>query len=660
MSFTNPYFLFGLAGVAAPILIHLLTRDQVKKVAFSTLRFFQKGAKVVVQRKRFQEMLLILARVALVALLALLFARPFLGSDPAAAGGVATARVVLVDVSGSMRREGLPEAAKSEANDALKGADAISLLTFSDTPNLVAPFGSSAENLRSAVDQLAPGYGATRIADALRRANDLLRGTVARTKEVVLVSDLERAGWAAEETKLDPGIRLIVRPVQSSDASGGVAIVQADTPNSLVLDQQSTSIAVRIANFSDQPRQDLEVTLSLDGRRAESQKVNIPAGRSVSVRFRHVFDTAGDHPGTVSIGSGEPYYFNARTMPRIPVLLINGRPSDSPRDDAAFFIEKALSPTDESPFAVKVVAADKVTPAEIAGVNVVILANVGEFSTPATGALGDLLKRGGGLLFLPGDQAKPDKFNSIFGPLAPFKLRQILQARPANGETAESLTKIDYEHPIFDVFAAPHHGNLSLPKFARYWETTDTQRSRVLARFGDGRPAILDRQIGTGTSLALMSAPDVRWNDLPLQSVFLPFMHQSMKFLAVQTARRTTFFVGEIPSVPEGYSLKGPDGRDQPTIPGFYSILDNAGTVQSQIAINAALSESNPATIPPEELAASVESSAGDALTSSPVSGLPTTGSSDSESSNLWWYLLCGVVVLSAGELILANRTVRH
>jgi hypothetical protein len=660
MSFSNPYFLFGLAGIAAPVLIHLLTRDQVKKVAFSTLRFFEKGAKVVVQRKRFQELLLILMRVALVALLAIVFARPFFGSDPAASGGVEKARAVLVDVSGSMRREGLPEAAKKAAGDALKGADAISLVTFSDTTNLLETFGATKESLQAAADQLQPGYGATRIADALRRANDLLRGTVARSKEIVLISDFERAGWSPENAKLDPGIKLSVQPLQPKDSGGGAAIVQADAPNSLILDNQPSSITVRIANFSDQPRQDLEVTLSLDGKKVESQKVNVPAGRSVAARFRHVFDTPGDHLGTVSIGTGEPFYFNARTIPRIPVLLVNGNPSANPREDAAFFIEKALSPTEESPFAVQVLSADKVTPADVAAVSVVILANVGEVLPPVAAALTELLARGGGLMFFAGDQAKPDKFNAVFENLAPFKLRQVLQARPADGETAESLSKIDYEHPIFSVFAAPHHGNLSLPKFARYWETTDTQRSRVLARFGDGRPAILDREIGKGTSLAIMSAPATDWNDLPYQSVFLPLVHQCMRYLAAQTGQRTNYSVGEVVPVPEGCKLKGPDGGDSVSAPGFYSIVNKDGVVQSQLAVNAALSESDPAIIAPEELMASVETPATDALVSLSASGFPDAGKAGSATGNLWWFLLCGVVILSAAELSLANRTVRH
>jgi len=659
MAFSNPYFLLGLAGVAVPILIHLLTRDQVKKVAFSTLRFFEKGAKVVVQRKRFLELLLILMRAALFALLALVFARPFLGADPATTE-VENASVVLVDVSGSMRREGLMESAKDAARSAVKKSGAVALITFSDTPDVRESFDTPAAGLPAAVDTINAGYGGTRMADGLRRANDLLRGIAARTKEIVLISDLDREGWLPGDVKLDPGITLSVQLLTPKGPAPRASIIQAVSPDRLVLDQQPAAITVRIANFSDQPQQDLDVTFSIGGEKIETQKLNIPSGRSVAARFRHLFDTPGDHLGTVTAGTGESYYFNARTIPRIPVLLINGHPSPKPQDDAAFFIEKAISPSAESPFAVQTVAAEKVTPAEIAAVSVVVLANVGEISPASAGALTGLLARGGGLLFFVGDQAKPEKFNVIFGNLAPFKLRQILQARPAEGERAESLTKVDYAHPIFEVFAAPHRGNLSLPKFARYWETTDTQRSRVLARFGDGRPAVLDRRIGNGTSLAIVSAPAADWNDLHYQSVFLPLLHQSMRFLAVQSGQRTTYSIGESLPVPEGGTLKGPDGRTQADVPGFYSILDKDGAVQLQVAVNAALTESNPAVIAPEELVASVESTIPETPLPLSLNGLSAAGKTDGDSGNLWWFLLCAVVALSAGELFLANRTVRH
>ena len=62
MGFLNSVFLIGLLAAGVPILIHLLTRDRVQRVAFSTLRFFANVSRSVLRRKRFREAILLAMR----------------------------------------------------------------------------------------------------------------------------------------------------------------------------------------------------------------------------------------------------------------------------------------------------------------------------------------------------------------------------------------------------------------------------------------------------------------------------------------------------------------------------------------------------------------------------------------------------------------------
>jgi hypothetical protein len=684
MSFANPLFLFALAGVAAPVLIHLLTRDRVQHVAFSTLRFFAKGAKLVVRRKKFQELLLLLLRVALLALLALAFARPFFGSGVLAGHQFGTARVLVLDVSGSMQRPGLPAALKKEAVAAAgsleQARDVAAVITFADAPAVQVPFGAPIDAVRAAAGSVTPGYGGTNIADALHRANELLQGVRAKRKEIVLVSDLQREGWSyfKGDWKLGRAVKLTVDALEPTAPGSDLGIVEFSVPNSLVLDKEPTSIAVRLADYSGQARKDVGVSLVLNGKPADTQKVNLGPGGRVAVRFRHVFDTPGDNPGSIVVAPDgdaakeETVYFNAHTIPKIPVLLIDGRPSPDPQTDAAFFLGKALAPAGDSPFTVTTVPASKVTPGEISAATVVILANVGQIPPPAADALGALLQRGGGLFFLPGDQARADVFNAEFGRVAPCQLRQVLQAHPAGGETAESLTRIDYAHPIFDVFAAPHHGDLSLPKFARYWETTDTQLSRVLARFGDGRPAMLEREIGQGVSIAFVSGIESDWNDFAHQSVFLPFVHQTVRYLAVQTGLQTNFACGDPLPVPSGDTLKDAHGQivaqsqtsaGKPGFsaaePGFYFAVNKSGKTDLCYAVNGSLTEADPATIAGDEIVAAIQR-APEEMSGSLVEDSSSRPEDEKNGAGSWWYLLWGVMGLSLAELVLGNKTLRH
>lgn len=680
ISFANPYFLGALACVAVPILIHLFTRDHIKHVAFSTMRFFAKGAKMVVQRKKFQELLLILLRAAVVALLAFIFARPFFKSkvveNPGDAVGVA--RVVVMDVSGSMRQAGLPEALKKEALAALdslkQGEDEAALIAFDDAPIVQEPLAKAIDQVKTTAAAVTPGYGGTNLAEALRKANELLRGVHAKQKEIVLISDLQRQGWRyfKGDWKLGSDVKLNIRALKAGGTRAPACIVEASAPTSLVLDGQPSSIAVRIANRTEEALNNLEVTLMLNGTKADTQNVNIRANGTAAVRFRHTFDTPGDNPGSVVVGSnassaGSVFYFNARTLPRIPVLLVNGRPSANPQQDAAFFIGKALAPTEEAPFAVKTLAADKLTSKDVAAANVVILANAGVIPAGVSDALSTLMQRGGGVIFLPGDQVKADVFNATFSHIAPCKLSKIRDAVPANGETAESLTRVDFEHPIFQTFSLPHHGDMGRPKFAKYWETTDTQLSRVLARFSDGRPAILEREMGKGIAMALVSAVDSNWNDLAYQSVFLPYLHQTVRYLAVRSAERTAFASGDPLPLPEGDTLKGPDGKMHPATdaaaaqPGFYYAMAPAGKTDICYAVNSSFTENDPANVAADEIVAAIERAPGEVLGGLDLDPATVAAQAQGKKDNgLWWVLLCGLLVLTLAELVVGNKTLRH
>ena len=243
----------------------------------------------------------------------------------------------------------------------------------------------------------------------------------------------------------------------------------------------------------------------------------------------------------------------------------------------------------------------------------------------------------------------------------------MLLAHPANGETAESLTRIDFNHPVFEIFSLPHHGDLTLPKFARYWETTDTQLSRVLARFGDGRPAILEREIGKGVSMAMVSAIDNDWNDFAHQSVFLPFLHQTMRYLAVQTGKQTVYTSGDLLPVPDGDTVKGPQGQVlsvagkgvTATQPGFYLVMNQAGAQDFCYAVNGSMAEADPATISGDEIMAAIERAPDEILggLNGGATAAPDEGKKD---AGLWWYLMWGIMTLSFAELVLGNKTLRH
>ena len=679
MSVLNSYYLAGLFGAAIPILIHLFTRDRIQRVQFPTLRFFAKASRNVLRKKRLLEMILLAMRALACALLAIAFARPLLSSGSGdEIVSARTVRVIAADVSASMGRTGLRDALLEEAGNALDGlsggSDVAALVAFSDRPETLLPPTRRIDAVRARIDALEPGHRGTDLAEAIRQAGAALGRISARTKEIVVLSDLQQTGWEHFKGgwKLPPDVKLDIRQISPEGATENRTIVDAHYPHSMVVDHLARSIAVRVANFSSHPCEDLGVILAREGEEPKTQHVNLRAEGTAPVRFRCAFATQGDNPVTVTLGSVDTVqedntlYLNVRVIPRINVLILNGKPSPRPLEDAAFFVEKALAPVEESPFLVRSVPANTVRAGDFEDVLVAVVSNVAAVGRPVVKALSSLLERGGGVLFLPGDRVSPDTFREFFGDLAPCGLRRSLNALTSRGEAAETvLAKIDYEHPIFQVFLRPHHGDLSSARFTRFWEVKDSQLSRVLARFDNGRTAILERKIGTGVSMMLVSPCDLRWNNLPLRAVFLPFLHQTVRYLAIRTERETAFLVGDRLPVPEGMKLKTPGGEvlDRSsfiaTEPGFYHAVDEEGDAQFCFAVNRDAKEADPTTVSPDEIISALQLSPGETLEEGEVAVGETVATLD-DSQNLWWYVILVVAVLLVAELSLANRAYRH
>ena len=676
--FSNPLYLVGAAGILLPLVIHLLTRERVRRVAFSTLRFFVRNSRATLARKRFQEALLILLRMAACLLLALAFANPQSGCGRKDAHeGTGTARVLVVDVSGSMSR---PEAAKAMAKalgDAVpsgEGGARPALIAFDDSARVVCGFDADATELSRALAELKPGQGASNLDAALRKAADLIAQEKAAKKQIVLISDLQKTGWSHYRGawRLSRGMELVVRPVVVDHAEDNVAIVQADVPQSLVRDGQPRTLNARIMNYGAGKREGVKVTLTVNGKDVESRVITLPAAAAVAVRFRAAFDADVDNAGAIRVTAEDAdpadnvFYFNVRVVPRIPVVILNGCPAARPQDDAAFFFKTAMTVGEQTPFDVRVVKAADAQPQDLAGAAVVIVADADTVSAPVAAAMRAIMEKGGGALFLPGRSVDPARFGRTFGDLAPCGLRQVLAPRISQQFAKETtLTDLDYNHPIFDVFSMSHHGNFGSIAFLKYWEVIGSQAARVLGRFDDGHPAILEKRIGKGASILSMTPGDLEWNDFPHRVLFIPYVHQVVQYLGAHTEQRTAYAVGDVPVFPaktvvrddQGRVLTGPDAAT--ASPGLRLVTPPAGSggAPFRVAVNRDISEADPAVVEPAEIKEALRVGSEDDEDAPAGKAEPKGPLARRER---WMAVLLAFCILAVAELAVGNRTIRH
>ena len=104
MQFIQFGMLGALAALAIPIIIHLMFRQRARPVDLGTLQFLKIVLRDNARRRKLRRWLLLALRMASLALIAFLFARPYmLATEPAAGDRLV---VVLLDRSASMGLRG--------------------------------------------------------------------------------------------------------------------------------------------------------------------------------------------------------------------------------------------------------------------------------------------------------------------------------------------------------------------------------------------------------------------------------------------------------------------------------------------------------------------------------------------------------------------------
>jgi len=306
-------------------------------------------------------------------------------------------------------------------------------------------------------------------------------------------------------------------------------------------------------------------------------------------------------------------------------------------------------------------------PADLARAAVVVASDVSIDGETAR-RLREFVEGGGGLLVALGSKSE-----EAHGALASAGLAPA----PEGGDGGQPATRIariaslDRTHPGLELFAGPRSGDFGTARFFRHRKVLTSGEDRVLARFDDGAPALVERRVGSGRVLLWTSTFDTYWNDFALQPVFLPFIHQATKSLAgfrPPSPWHTVGTVVDLAATPgladaggaEPLTATSPSGRDLPATDvleldeqGFY-VFERGGETAGMLAANVDVRESDLATLDAEELVAALRPlGAGGERTSGPVESTPIEREA---SQGLWRYLVLGVLALLVAEVFVANR----
>jgi hypothetical protein len=691
MNFLAPAFLAGLVAIAVPVLIHLINRERKVVVEFPSLMFLQRIPYRSIRRQKIRHLLLLILRCLALALLVAAFARPFFQKRQTAIGASGSREVViLLDHSSSMGYANRWQRARDEAKKVVAGLGATdrgTLIVFANNASVASEPMATPATLTAAINVSKLSAEGTRFAPALKLASQIISASTLPRREVVLISDYQKVGWVNHNEISFPAGTKITPVDLGGGAPSDVAVSQIAIDRDSSGERDKVTVAARLINTGKKPAT-VSATLAVGGRDAQTKTSTVPPSTAQQVAFTSIVVPGTATKGTVritpdSLTQNDVMNFTMAPDEAVPVLIVG--PTE-PRENEGLFLSRAFAIGDRPSFRVTDKRLAELTPRDFDGKALVVLDEV----PPPGGELGKRLRAmidgGGGLVIVPGGnhvETWPAEWRSAM----PATVGAVVDRTADAGGTLSSL---DYAHPIFEMFNAPHSGDFSTARFYRYRALTPVTGATVSAKFDDGSPAMVEHTVGSGKIVVWASTIDAYWTNLPLQPVFLPFVHQLGKYVGRYADSRPWFNAGDVLDISRHGELTAPflGGRTADTLTelvleapsgakdrvtatganhlvtlneqGFYELRGRDTPVGSgrPIAVNVDPQESDLSHLDPQDIVVAVTAVNGERVPGSDFNvGTPQE---QERRQKIWWYLLTAAVLLMVGETLLSNRLSRN
>jgi hypothetical protein len=508
----------------------------------------------------------------------------------------------------------------------------------------------------------ATGRG-TKFAPALRAARQMLLDAPYAAAEIVLISDLQRAGTIGV-AGLDLPAGVTVRSVNVSARNHANSAVRS-VETSRIVDGARSMLAVKARVFSRDllAARTARASLTLNGREAGTQTVVLPQNGESVITFEPVVAAPGEVTGVVNIEpdalAADDHF--AFVVPREDALRVALLLPDDANATETLFVERALGIGRAPEIKLERMTAASLSATSLRNVGAVLLWDVAPSAT-SSAVLDAYVKTGGGVIIAASRRLGARSTTSTF---IPAKVTGMADRLPDRGGT---LTQLHLEHALFAPFRSTPDA-LGGARFLRYPRLDVLAGTEVLARFDDALPAIIEKRTGSGRVLVVAAPLDGQGGDLPLQPAFLPFVRQLVMHTSGRDAVPLWRITGESWSVPDTVVdavVRAPDEsllrpkRDSlgAAVPladaGVYAAFAGAvtGAPVAYVAANVPVSESDLTPIDPKELLLGVrESDKATAATNAPPTAIELE-----RQQNGWRWLLVVVALALLGETFLSTR----
>ncbi len=550
------------AGIAVPVVIHLLHQRHRRHTDWAAMELLKRAMVIRSGQVRLEDLLLLLLRCLVLALVAFAMARPILQDKVAKTlgGERRVGLVVALDASYGMghgKLESRFDRAKKRAEEVLKtvrAGDPVTLVLLGERPRVLKrAAGYDEGSFRKVLESAKPLPERLDAERSFAELATLIEELKASVVECHLVTDAQALDWsdlsqdaAASLKTVSEEAALYLVPI---DAGGkeNLAVTNFAYVSGSLAQGGLARFTATVKNFGGQASDGASATFHVNGDGLESPALGmVPPGREKHVSFLTSFDEPGDARVSVRLSVDALAADNARHLvvkvpERVKVLCVDGEAATGSKVGETHFLEKALrlkNVGDDASLVVERCDWRDLEVETLSDYRVIVLANVPNVGKGLAGRLEKFVRKGGGLVIFAGGRVDPDTYGESLRALLPGDLSGPVSFL-GEGDSVEDRTR---DSRTFGPIASAHLLARALGKippegrdagkFHKVMKVEPDSDADVLLTLSDSDlPLLLEKRIGEGASLFVSTSADRDWANLASHPYFPILMQHAVTHL---------------------------------------------------------------------------------------------------------------------------------
>ncbi len=517
MQFVYPGFLWALAAISIPIIIHLFHFRRYKKIVFSDIRFLQQLQEQNKSKQKLKDLLVLLCRILAISAMVLAFAQPFIPIGQNSKFGGSNVVSVFVDNSYSMNAQGsdgaLFEMAKNNARAIVKAYDNHD--KFQILTNNLSGSEQRVVNRTEAlarIDNIEPTAASANLLDVCAKQNTAFLNEGIGSFHTYIISDFQYTQFKLNELKPDSVIHYNFIPVENKLVQNvSVDSVYVNTP--FVKANEPIALQIKLTNHGQIAIEGLVIKINLNKVQKALLNVNLAAGESVVTEA--AITTNGDawQEGEVNITDypitfDDRLYFALKPTTQHQILHI-GKVTNK-------FINAVYA--NDANYILTQNSFGNINYQDFNKYNLIIVDEPTEWSSGLSNELINYLDQGGQLLIIPSSETGTvaNNFANAIGlPVYGNIINQSLK-----------VTSVNNQHILFKDVFKQRSGNTDYPVVGMHYslQKQSNTRGKTIITLNNGNDLLWQTAVKRGNVYQLALPLNDTYSNLQQHSLFVPMM----------------------------------------------------------------------------------------------------------------------------------------